>query len=78
MFPNRSELIDFGRSLFYGRQSATRAKPPVSRAFQGGVFAARMGIDRDDNPYLLGTVEHIDWIDGYDSSVDVDQATDLD
>lgn len=76
MFPNRAELIDFGRSLFHGRHSA--ARPAASRAFQGGVFAARMGIERDDNPYLLGTVEHIDWIDGYDSSVDVDEATDLD
>ena len=73
-----SELMDFGRSLFYGRHTAKIAKPPVSRAFQRGVFAARMGMERDDNPYPFGTDAHIDWIDGHDSSVEVGQAMDLD
>ncbi|RWF41850.1 MAG: hypothetical protein EOS65_10935 [Mesorhizobium sp.] len=78
MITNPTELIDFGRSLFYGRHTAKIAKPPVSRAFQGGVFAARTGMAMDDNPYPCGTVAHIDWIDGYESSVQIGQAMDLD
>ncbi|TGV80736.1 hypothetical protein EN792_037260 [Mesorhizobium sp. M00.F.Ca.ET.149.01.1.1] len=73
-----SQLMDFGRSLFYGRHTAKIVKPPVSRAFQRGVFAARMGMERDDNPYPFGTHGYIDWIDGYESSVEVGQAMDLD
>lgn len=34
MITNPTELIDFGRSLFYGRHTAKIAKPPVSRAFK--------------------------------------------
>ena len=72
MIPNRTELIDFGRSLFYGRHTAMIANPPVSTAFQRGVYAARMGMERDDNPFPCGHPSHIDWIDGYESSVEID------
>ncbi|TGQ35331.1 hypothetical protein [Mesorhizobium sp. M4B.F.Ca.ET.214.01.1.1] len=77
MITNPTELIDFGRSLFYGRHTAKIATP-VSSAFQRGVIAARMGMEIEDNPYPFGTDAHIDWIDGYESSVEVDQAMDLD
>ena len=70
-----SQLMDFGRLLFYGRRAA---KIPASRAFQRGVSAARRGMERDDNPYPFGTHGYIDWIDGYESSVEVGQAMDLD
>lgn len=65
MIPNQTELIDF-------------ANPPASRAFERGVVAARMGMERDDNPYPFGTDGHIEWIDGYKSSVEVGQTMDLD
>jgi hypothetical protein len=73
-----SEIIDYGRSLFYGRHTAKITKPQAGRAFQRGVFAARMGMERDDNPYPLGTHAFSEWNDGYVSSVEVDQAMDLD
>jgi len=73
-----SELIDFGRSLFFSRHTAKVGKPPASRAFQRGVFAARMGMERDAVPYPFGTHAYIDWIDGYESSVEVARAMDLD
>jgi hypothetical protein len=74
-----SELIlDYGRSLLYGRQTAKIARPPASRAFQRGVLAARVGMERDAVPYPFGTHAYIDWIDGYESSVEVAQAMDLD
>jgi len=37
-----------------------------------------MGMERDDNPYPFGTHAYIDWIDGYESSVEVGQTMDLD
>ena len=73
-----SELINYGRSLFYGRHVAKIAKPPVSRAFQRGVFAARMGMDREVVPYQFGTHAYIDWIDGYESAVEVAETMDFD
>ncbi|PBB21142.1 hypothetical protein [Mesorhizobium sp. WSM4313] len=78
MIPNPTELINFGRSLFYGRHNANITKPTVSRAFQRGVFAARTGMERNDNPYPFGTHAYLDWIDGYETSIDVGQAMDLD
>ncbi|RAZ90154.1 hypothetical protein DPM33_15105 [Mesorhizobium hawassense] len=78
MIPNPTELIDFGRSLLYGRHAAKIAEPPVSRAFQRGAVAARMGMERDDNPYPFGTHGYIDWIDGYESSVEVGNGIDFD
>ena len=75
MIPNPSELVNFGRSLIYGRHNANSA---VSRAFQRGVFAARTGTEREDNPYPFGTHAYNDWIDGYESSIEVGRAMDLD
>jgi len=74
-----SELIrDFGRELFYGGQPEKLAEPPASRAYQRGVFAARMGMENDAVPYPCGTQAYIDWIEGYESAVDVAEAMDLD
>lgn len=74
-----SELIrDYGRSLFYGRHPGKLAESPATRAFQRGVLAARMGMERDAVPYPFGTHGYIDWIDGYQSSVEVAQALDFD
>jgi hypothetical protein len=73
------EMIrEYGRALLSGRHSAKIAKRPGARAFQRGVLAARMGMERDAVPYPFGTHAYIDWIDGYESSVEAAQAMDLD
>lgn len=73
------ELIrDYGRSLLYGRHPATNARPAVSRAFQRGLLAARLGLDREAVPYPFGTHAYNDWIDGYESAIEVAQATEFD
>ena len=46
--------------------------------FDEGLAAAQTGMRKDDNPYKPGTTEHSDWIAGYQSAVDVDEATELD
>jgi hypothetical protein len=72
------EMIrNYGRSLFYVRHPGKLAEPPT-RAFQRGVLAARMGMERDAVPYPFGTHAYIDWIDGYESSFEVARAMDLD
>ena len=47
-------------------------------AYEKGALAARMGMERGDNPYPRGTTAYSDWNDGYDSSVEVDEAMELD
>jgi hypothetical protein len=77
--PHISALIrDYGRSLLYRRPRPNKAKAPFSRAFDKGVSAARMGMDKDDNPYLAGTHAYGDWNAGFDSSIEADKAMDLD
>ena len=50
-----TELIrDYGRSLFYGRHSAKRAKRRNRTPFDEGVLGARMGREKDDNPTVSG------------------------
>ena len=71
-------IRDYGRSLFYGRRIQKVAKPPMTRAFERGVMAARTGMERDDNPYPCGTLAFGDWKAGYQASVDIADATDLD
>jgi hypothetical protein len=74
-----SELIrDYGRSLLYGRHTAQIATRPALTPFEKGVMAARLGMERDDNPYLPETHARSDWQAGYESSVDVAEAMDLD
>ena len=50
-----SELIrDYGRLLLSGRHPTKSAKPPDETPFDEGVLAARMGMEKDDNPYRAG------------------------
>ena len=47
-------------------------------AYDKGARAARMGMEKDDNPYPRGTIAHSEWNDGYDSSVELNEAMELD
>jgi hypothetical protein len=72
-----SELIrDYGRSLLYPRH-IPRAASPIAIPFEKGVLAARMGMEEDDNPYLPGSHDYSDWEAGYEASVEVAEAMDL-
>jgi len=47
-------------------------------AFDKGALAARMGMEKDDNPYPRGTHAYSDSKAGYEASVDVEEAMKLD
>ena len=46
--------------------------------FDEGKLAAETGLDRDQNPYKRGTSAYSDWIAGYNSAKDADDAITLD
>ena len=73
-----TEMIrDYGRSLLYGRHIAKTARA-FKLPFEKGVLAARMGMEKDDNPYLAGTHACSDWKAGFESSVEAAEAMDFD
>jgi ribosome modulation factor len=47
-------------------------------AYDRGVAAGRMGMEKDDNPYLRGTRARSGWNDGYEASVELNEAMELD
>ena len=76
-WPMLDQIRDYGRSLLYGRhtaKSAARRETP----FDEGVLAARMGREKDDNPYPRDTNDHSDWRAGFESSDEAARACDLD
>ena len=46
--------------------------------YNRGVAAARMGMEKDDNPHPRGTAAHAEWNDGYNSLVELNEAMELD
>ena len=46
--------------------------------YEKGALAARTGMEKDDNPYLRGTHAYSDWKAGYESSIEVEEAMELD
>jgi hypothetical protein len=46
--------------------------------FDEGKLARETGLDRDQNPYKRGTADYSDWLAGYNSAKDADEATTLD
>jgi len=74
-----TDLIrDYRRSLLKRRHISKVAKPLLTNAFEKGLMAARVGMERDDNPYPCGTRDHGDWRAGYRASLDIAEAMDLD
>ena len=69
-------IRDYGRSLLFGRHKI--AKPPGAGPFEKGVLAARMGMEKDDNPYSPETHAYEDWEAGYASAVEASEAMDFD
>jgi hypothetical protein len=47
-------------------------------AYDKGALAARMGMEKDDNPYPRGTHAYSDWKAGYEASVEVEEAMKFD
>ena len=70
------QIRDLGRSLFYPRHTESRAT--AKTPFEKGVFAARMGMEKDDNPYSSTSHAFSDWEAGYESAAEADEACDLD
>ena len=57
---------------------AKSAQPSDEAAFDEGVLAARMGMEKDDNPYPPDTHAYEDWETGYASSTEATEACVLD
>ena len=47
-------------------------------AYDKGALAARMGMEKDDNPYPRGTNAFSDWKAGYEASVEVEEVMKFD
>jgi hypothetical protein len=77
--PMLSHLFrDYARPLLYGRHVPRVGTPPITRAFDKGVMPARVGMEKDDNPYPRGTHAFGDWRAGYQASLDIAEAMDID
>jgi hypothetical protein len=72
--PSREELSICARfSLSLGER-----KEVAMSAYDKGALAARMGMEKDDNPYPRGTHAHSDWKAGYEASVEVEEVMKFD
>ena len=47
-------------------------------AYDKGAQAARIGMEKDDNPYPRGTPGYSDWKAGYEDTVEVEDAMKFD
>lgn len=71
-------IRDYGKSLLYGRRTVTRANRHYQTPFDEGVRAARMGMEKDANPYSPEKHAYEDWEAGFESSLEAARACDLD
>jgi ribosome modulation factor len=46
---------------------------PITNAVQEGVDAYCSGVARDGCPYDPGTIEHRDWLCGWDEAAEIDR-----
>jgi hypothetical protein len=72
--PGREELLICAR---LSRRFASARRLAMS-AYDKGALAARMGMEKDDNPYPRGTHAYSDWKAGYEASVEVEEAMKFD
>ena len=66
------------RSPLDDPDTAKSAQPSGEAAFDEGVLAARMGMEKDDNPYSQETQAYGDWEAGYACSTEATEACLLD